>query len=47
MADEIKQLDLFGEEVRPKAKRVQGQVGRDNYDEVQAQTDDGRLLHAR
>ena len=33
MADEIKQLDLFGEEVRPKAKRVQGQVGRDDYGE--------------
>lgn len=33
MADEIKQLDLFGEEVRPKAKRVQGQVGKDDYDE--------------
>ena len=36
MADEIKQLDLFGEEVRPKAKRVQGQVGRDNYEEFVA-----------
>ena len=36
MADEIKQLDLFGEEVRPKAKRVQGQVGRDNYKEFVA-----------
>lgn len=23
MADDIKQLDIFGEEVRPKAKRVQ------------------------
>ena len=33
MADEIKQLDLFGEEFRPKAKRVQGQVGRDDYGE--------------
>lgn len=33
MADEIKQLDLFGEEVRPKAKRVQGQVGKDDYGE--------------
>ena len=33
MADEIKQLDLFGEEVRPKAKYVQGQVGKDYYDE--------------
>ena len=33
MADEIKQLDLFGEEVRPKAKYVQGQVGKDDYDE--------------
>lgn len=31
MADEIKQLDLFGEEVRPKAKYVQGQVGKDDY----------------
>ena len=36
MADEIKQLDLFGEEFRPKAKRVQGQVGRDNYEEFVA-----------
>lgn len=36
MADEIKQLDLFGEEVRPKAKYVQGQVGRDNYEEFVA-----------
>lgn len=33
MADEIKQLDLFGEEVRPKAKYVQGQVGMDDYGE--------------
>lgn len=33
MADEIKQLDLFGEEVRPKAKFVQGQVGKDDYGE--------------
>ena len=33
MADEIKQLDLFGEEVRPKAKYVQGQVGKDDYGE--------------
>lgn len=33
MADELKQLDLFGEEVRPKAKYVQGQVGKDDYDE--------------
>lgn len=33
MADEIKQLDLFGEEVRPKAKRVQGLVGKDDYGE--------------
>ena len=33
MADEIKQLDLFGEEVRPKAKCVQGQVGKDDYGE--------------
>ena len=33
MADEIKQLDLFGEEVRPKAKYVQGQAGKDDYDE--------------
>ena len=33
MADEIKQLDLFGEAVRPKAKYVQGQVGKDDYDE--------------
>lgn len=33
MADEIKQLDLFGEEFRPKAKRVQGQVGKDDYGE--------------
>lgn len=33
MTDEIKQLDLFGEEVRPKAKYVQGQVGKDDYDE--------------
>ena len=36
MADEIKQLDLFGEEVRPKAKFVQGLVGRDNYKEFVA-----------
>ena len=36
MADEIKQLDLFGEEVRPKAKFVQGQVGKDNYEEFVA-----------
>ena len=33
MADEIKQLDLFGEEVRPKAKYVQGQFGKDDYGE--------------
>ena len=33
MADEIKQLDLFGEAVRPKAKHVQGQAGKDDYDE--------------
>ena len=33
MADETKQLDLFGEEVRPKAKYVQGQVGKDDYGE--------------
>ena len=33
MADELKQLDLFGEEVRPKAKYVQGQVGKDDYGE--------------
>lgn len=33
MADDIKQLDLFGEEVRPKAKRVQGLVGKDDYGE--------------
>ncbi len=33
MADEIKQLDLFGEEVRPKAKYVQGQVGKGDYGE--------------
>ena len=33
MADELKQLDLFGEEVRPKAKFFQGQVGKDNYNE--------------
>ena len=33
MADELKQLDLFGEEVRPKAKFVQGQVGKDDYGE--------------
>ncbi len=33
MADEIKQLDLFGEEVRPKAKYVQGQGGKDDYGE--------------
>ena len=33
MADEIKQLDLFGEEVRPKAKFVQGLVGKDDYGE--------------
>ncbi len=33
MADEIKQLDLFGEEVVPKAKYVQGQVGKDDYGE--------------
>ena len=33
MADEIKQLDLFGEEVRPKAKYVKGQVGKDDYGE--------------
>jgi hypothetical protein len=33
MADEIKQLDLFGEEVRPRAKYVQGQVGKDDYGE--------------
>jgi len=33
MADEIKQLDLFGEEVKPKAKYVQGQVGKDDYGE--------------
>lgn len=36
MANEIKQLDLFGEEIRPKAKFVQGQVGRDNYEEFVA-----------
>ena len=36
MADEIKQLDLFGEEVRPKAKYVQGQVGKDDYGEFTA-----------
>ena len=36
MADEIKQLDLFGEDVRPKAKFVQGQVGKDNYEEFVA-----------
>ena len=36
MADEIKQLDLFGEEVRPKAKFVQGQFGKDNYEEFVA-----------
>lgn len=35
MADEIKQLDLFGEEVRPKAKYVQGQVGKDDYGEFE------------
>ena len=33
MADEMKQLDLFGEEVRPKAKYVQGHVGKDDYGE--------------
>ena len=33
MADEIKQLDLFGEEVRPKAKYVQGLFGKDDYGE--------------
>lgn len=33
MADEIKQLDLFGEAVRPKAKYVQGQAGKDDYGE--------------
>lgn len=33
MADEIKQLDLFGVEVRPKAKYVQGQVGKNDYGE--------------
>ena len=33
MADEIKQLDLFGEEVRPKAKYVHGKVGKDDYGE--------------
>ena len=33
MADEIKQLDLFGEEVRPKAKFVQGLFGKDDYGE--------------
>ena len=33
MADEIKQLDLFGEEVRPKAKYIQGQVGKGDYGE--------------
>ena len=33
MADGIKQLDLFGDEVRPKAKYVQGQVGKDDYSE--------------
>ena len=33
MADEMKQLDIFGEEVRPKAKYVQGQVGKDDYGE--------------
>ena len=33
MADYIKQLDLFGEEVRPKAKYVQGQVGKNDYGE--------------
>ena len=36
MADEIKQLDLFGEDVRPKAKFVHGQVGKDNYEEFVA-----------
>lgn len=36
MADEIKQLDLFGEEFRPKARYVQGQVDRDNYEEFVA-----------
>ncbi len=33
MANEIKQLDLFGEEVRPKAKYVQGLVGKEDYGE--------------
>ena len=33
MADDIKQLDIFGDEVRPKAKYVQGKVGKDDYGE--------------
>lgn len=33
MEDDIKQLDLFGEEIRQKAKFVQGQVGKDDYGE--------------
>ena len=33
MADEIKQLDLFGEEVMTKAKYVQGLVGKEDYGE--------------
>lgn len=33
MADDIKQLDLFGEEVARKAEFVQGKVGKDDYDE--------------
>ena len=40
MADEIKQLDLFGEEVRPKAKYVQGQVGKDDYGEFTVMRDE-------
>ncbi len=33
MGEVVKQLDIFGEEVRPKAKSMQGRVGRDDYGE--------------
>lgn len=33
MDDVVKQLDLFGEEVRTKGDFIQGKVGKDNYDD--------------
>ena len=33
MADVVKQLDLFGEEIRTKGEFIQGKVGKDNYDD--------------